>query len=105
MSTVIPKPHREMVWTSVYGQETRICDMPPDYLANLYQYLDHRKEDVPEYEGFYVELMAVIDEERKERGVTDTFMQRAQHPYRNPRGILEIWDFKLGRPVAKLEAV
>jgi len=80
------------VWTSAHGVCTKIKDMDDSYLANLRDYLNQRH-------GAYswscdAKLIKVIDKLAKKRKLKKEFFQRAQIPYKNPRGKWEIWDFK-----------
>jgi len=109
---------RNMVWESTHGKKTKIVDMDDTYLANLLDYLLKRNTykisvenlekllDVKDNEfiDFDIKLMLVIKELQKERGLKQEFMDRAQIPYKNPRGKWEIWDFDNSRPVELQES-
>ncbi len=98
---------RDLVWTSCHRRRTKIKDMEDSYLANLYDFLIHRRNKVPSRcEGWLFDnrLMIVIRELQYERGLKDEYMDRAQIPYKNPDDMWEIWDHDAGPQVLE-EAV
>ena len=81
---------KESEWRSWHGIATKLKDLDDTYLANLYQYA----QKYLMRSNVFVQLVAVLKEIQKERGLEDDFMERAQIPYKNPNGKWEIWDFE-----------
>ena len=81
-----------MYWTDSYGRKTLIQNLEDTHLANIINYLkqseDNRKEMLP-----ILELEA-------NRGLSQTFLERAEIPHKNPKtNQWMLWNKEHNRPM------
>ena len=90
---------RDMVWTTFDGRHIKIRDLEDTHVANLIDYLSHRRLS---RDG---ELITFLKKEAKLRGLKEGFLERAQIPHKDSEGNWMIWDHArgpkiVGTPVA-----
>lgn len=86
--------NRKTVWTTHHGQKIRICDMEDTHIANLIHYIvclylhwGKEAQDVVNDSRY-----TTFDDERRRRGLSAEFINKAPYPYVGPHNQLRIWD-------------
>lgn len=78
----------DTIWTTADGRKIKFKDLTDIHLANIIDFIKigKGKNEVSDY----LEALA------KKRGLSKSFLERAQIPYKNKKGKWEIFDFTLG---------
>lgn len=76
---------KDTLWTNIHGKRTRLKNLDDSHIANLINWTE-------KYE-YSVGFIKVLYDIAKDRGLTKEYLNKAQIPYKNPKGNLEIWDF------------
>jgi endonuclease III-like uncharacterized protein len=84
MGTVLTK---KTIWKNVHGESKPLDQLEDSHLANIIHWSKFYMPD-------HTELIAVVTSILEDRGISEKFVDRAQIPYKNPYGKLEIWDFE-----------
>lgn len=82
----------DTLWTNCHGVTKKLKNLDDSHLSNLLHFLT-----VQGSFGRY-ELINVVKNIIKEKGLTEDFTNRSQIPYKNSNGNWEIWDFETNEP-------
>ena len=78
-------------WTNSYGRKIKVCNLSDLHLANIIWFFKT---------GWYPkDMMKLLREEVKLRGLSRSFMESAQVPHVDPIGHWRMWDEKKGTNV------
>ena len=81
------------LWWCHDGRQIKLKDLKDTHLSNIIHYVQQTWESY--YSKKYKnELLKVLKEIVKERGLTTKFLDRSQIPYKNENGKWEIWSGK-----------
>lgn len=75
------------IWQTHFGDRIKLKDLSDTHLANVIDY-------VSKIRSYNTELISVLKQIQKDRGLKDEFINRSQIPYKNPNGKWEIFDFE-----------
>jgi hypothetical protein len=85
--------NRAFEWKTHLGNKVTVEGCCDEHLANMIQYITHYRMWADTEE-----VLILLKEEVKLRGLAQEFLDKAQYPYRDGRGNWIVWDFATGEP-------